>query len=970
MLIALAGFGAADTAAQATGTVTGLVRDAVTLQPLPGAQVSVAGTGVGGLANNVGRFLLLNVPAGQQTLTVQLIGYGEATQVVTVEAGGTATADFQLREQALSLEGVIVTGTAGQARRREVGNTISSVDAGDIEVSAVTGMGDVLQGRTTGVQINNHGGQVGSGAQIRLRGNNSLTQSNNPLIYVDGVRIENGEILADDESGQTPSALDMINPNDIDRIEVVKGPAATTLYGTEASGGVIQIFTKRGSAGAPAWTFSGDGMLSNMPFQGPSNDPGDYSGFKGNPFNEVDFMLPADFEVNPYGLNLTDCFSGGPDASTPREPGCPDNGSWFRNAWGQRYNLSVRGGGESSTYFVSGRWSDQQGVIDPQGANDWSVRANVSFQPADGLDIAVNNSYSRRDITWIPNGNNASGLYLNVLRGDQGYTPGNDDSLVLENDILSELNQWVTSASIGWTPNSSLSHRINAGMDYTYTDFTDFKGWGFYEIPTGDREYDSQTRRNLTLDYNGSWRTDITEGISSSFAWGGQLYEEYEWRLNGFDGNFAGPGEQLVGDGNNRDANENRQTIRSGGFFLQEVIGLGDRLFITGGVRWDGFSTFGEGFGLAAYPKVSLAYTISDENWFPSSLVDQLKLRAAWGKSGRAPAAFDAERVYAATSADELVPAVVIDNLGNADLGPEISTELEAGFEASAWNGRFSVDFTWYDQTTKDALISIQEAPSFGTNQGTLFNLGETKNWGTETAVTVVPVRSDNVEWSLNVGYTTNDSEIADMGPLEDIGGGRRVGLPLRMAYDSKLQNPDVLGALPEYENEYLGNLFPTSQINLGTRLTLAQSITLDLLGEGQFGMVRPVGQAYQNMRRGEWGMCAPIQDVWDDGDRSTLTSTQVAYCVPTESDQGMWTDEADFFKLRSATLSYRFPEGLIPRTRSVTVALQARNLFVFSDYIGLDPESQDNGFEDATPNEYYNDSPPRTFILNFTINF
>jgi outer membrane receptor protein involved in Fe transport len=144
----------------------------------------------------------------------------------------------------------------------------------------------------------------------------------------------------------------------------------------------------------------------------------------------------------------------------------------------------------------------------------------------------------------------------------------------------------------------------------------------------------------------------------------------------------------------------------------------------------------------------------------------------------------------------------------------------------------------------------------------------------------------------------------------------------------------------------------------------------LDLLGEGQFGMVRPVGQAYQNMRRGEWGPCDPIQGVWDDGDRATLNSTQVAYCVGTESDQGMWTDEADFFKLRSATLSYRFPEGLIPRTRSVTVALQARNLFVFTDYIGLDPESQDNGFEDATPNEYYNDSPPRTFILNFTINF
>jgi TonB-linked SusC/RagA family outer membrane protein len=935
--------------------------------------------------NNVGRFLLLNVPAGEQTINVQLIGYSEGSQTVTVTAGGTATVNFNLREQALSLEGVVVTGTAGQARRREIGNQISSVGSDDIEISAVVQTSDVLQGRTTGIQINNHGGQVGSGSQIRLRGNNSLTQSNNPLIYIDGVRIENNPINADDESGQTPSALDMINPSDIDRIEVVKGPAATTLYGTEASGGVIQIFTKRGSAGAPAWTFTADGTMQRMPFQGPSNDLSSYEGYKANPFHEVDLMLDdlgPDFQPNPYGLNLNDCFSDGPDANTPREPGCPENGSWFRNGLGHAYNLSVRGGGETSTYFVSGRWSDQQGVIDPQGANDYAVRANVSFQPFDGLDVSLNNSYSRRNITWIPNGNNASGLYLNVLRGTAGYTPGNDDSLVLENDLLSELNQWVTSASIGWTPNNSLSHRLNVGMDYTYTDFQDFKPWGFYEDPVGNREDDSTTDRNLTLDYNGSWRTDITESISSSFAWGGQLYEEYNWNLNGFDDTFAGPGEQLLGDGNNPSVFEDRTTVRSGGFFLQEQVGLSDRLFLTGGIRWDGFSTFGEGFGLAAYPKISAAYTISDESFFPTGLVEQLKLRAAWGQSGRAPGAFDATRIYEATSADEQVPAVIIGNLGNADLGPEVSEEIELGFEATAWAGRVSVDFTWYDQTTKDALLGVQEAPSFGTEEATLRNLGATKNWGTETALTVIPFQSDNLEWSVNLGYTTNDSEITDMGPLTDIGGGRRVGLPLRMQYDDILQNPGVVGELPDFERGYIGNLFPTSQLNAGMRFTFNQSLTLDVLGEGQFGMVRPVGQAYQNMRRRVWGPCAAIQDVWYTPNdpatpnnerseaRATLNSTQVAYCVPTESDQGVWSDEADFFRLRSATISYRLPEGLIPGIRNAQISLQGRNLLTFTDYVGLDPEAQDNGFGDSTPNEYYNDSPPRTFILNVTVNF
>ena len=262
-------FGLAERTAAQTGTITGAVQDAVSQAPIAGAQVSVVGTSLGGLANNVGRYLIINVPAGDHTLRVDMIGYGSLEMQVTVPEGGAATADFNVRQDAIALEGVVVTGTAGQARRREVGNSISAIVAEDIQYTAVTDFGDVLQGRTTGIQVNDHSGQVGAASQIRLRGNNSLTQGNNPLIYVDGVRLESNPIGSDDEGAQTPSAFDMINPADIDRMEVIKGPAATTLYGTEAAGGVIQIFTKRGVAGAPAWTASIEHGLSVMPHQGP-----------------------------------------------------------------------------------------------------------------------------------------------------------------------------------------------------------------------------------------------------------------------------------------------------------------------------------------------------------------------------------------------------------------------------------------------------------------------------------------------------------------------------------------------------------------------------------------------------------------------------------------------------------------------------------------------------------------------------
>ncbi len=942
MALLIAAFGAGGLAAQ-TGTVTGLVRDAATQSPLAGAQVSIVGTGLGGLANNVGRFLILDVPAGQHVVRVQIIGYRAQERTVTVPAGGSAAVTFEMREEAIALEGVVVTGTAGQARRREIGNTISQISADDIKLAAVTDIADVLQGRAVGVQVNDHSGQVGAASQIRLRGNNSLTQGNDPLIYVDGIRIENNPIGSDDEQAQTPSALDMINSADIERVEVIKGPAATTLYGTEASGGVIQIFTKRGAAGAPAWTFSTEQGVSVMGHQGP------------------------DKSVNPNGLNLNNC---------SHEPGCPDNGSWFRNAHHQVYNLSVRGGGETATYFVSGRWADRQGVVDPQGVDEYTIRANINFTPLDGLDIRLNNHYARRNITWIPDGNNASGLLLNVLRGDAGYTPGNDDSLVLENDLFSHIDQYITGLTVNWQPNNAFSHRFAAGIDYTSMDYIDFKRWGFYEEPTGDREIDQQFDRNLTLDYVGTlnW-SPFGEDITSRLSWGGQVYEEFSYALNGFDDTFAGPGEVVLGNGNKPQVFEDRITTRSGGFFVQEVLGWQDKLFLTGGVRWDGFSTFGSGFGLAAYPKVSASYLISDETFMPD-FVETLKLRAAWGQSGKAPGAFDAARTFEAVSADEQVPAVIIANLGNPDLGPELSEELEWGFDASFYEGRVTLEWTNYDQTTKDALIGVQEAPSFGTEEATLRNLGEVKNWGHELLLDVVPVRTDDIEWSVGFTWSANDSEITDLGPLKDLGSSRQVGLPLWIRWDDIIQNPNELGVRPRYQKGMIGRLFPTDTYGISTRINLWRSLTLDLLGEGQYGMVRPIGVAYQNVRRRQWpgDDCPNIQRIYDEykgpGEPPNLTALQIATCIGNRSDQGVWTDPADFFKLRSATLAYRLPEGWIPRAQSATISLQAKNMYTWTDYRGLDPEANDNGFGDSTPNEYYNLAPPRIFMINFTLNF
>ncbi|MBI4521831.1 MAG: TonB-dependent receptor plug domain-containing protein, partial [Gemmatimonadetes bacterium] len=314
ILATLALSAATDAWSQASGTVTGLVRDVGSLAPVSAAQVYIPQLGVGSLTQANGRYVLVNVPAGTHTIQAERIGYRTISQQITVVAGQSVEANFALAEDALALDEIVVTGTAGQARRREVGNQIVQVNLAEV-AEPVRDVGTLLQGRVAGARIAMGGGSSGGGMDIRLRGNVSVAMSNQPLIYVDGVRMKSEPYprLASDDY---VSPLNDINPDDIDRIEIVKGPAATTLYGTEAAAGVIQIFTKRGGQGAPQWTAeTQQGFAYMRPFA----------------TDEVPF-----YYIDPV----------------------------MRKGHRQRYSLSVQGGAaDRFSYFVSSGWEDNLGVV-------------------------------------------------------------------------------------------------------------------------------------------------------------------------------------------------------------------------------------------------------------------------------------------------------------------------------------------------------------------------------------------------------------------------------------------------------------------------------------------------------------------------------------------------------------------------------------------------------------------------------
>lgn len=983
-----------------TGTITGTVRNAANNSPLVEARVAIPALGMGQVTNNVGRYLLPGVPPGTHTLEVTYIGYASQTMEVTVAANGAATADFLLESDAISLEGIVVTGTAGAARRREVGNSVSQITEEVFESQPITRVADALQGNTLGVVALSNGGQVGAGSTIKLRGNNSVSFSNSPLIYVDGVRMRERGLIHSDEANQQTNPFDDINWHDVERMEIIKGAAATTLYGTEASGGVIQLFTKRGAAGAPAWSLAIDQGINSLGHIGP------------------------EASVNPTGLGLNNCnFTGnadfpGGDSQFPADPSCPASGSWLKNGHVQNYNLSVRGGAERMNYYLSARWGREGGVFDTgyypetgekkgakrpeQGQESWNLRGNFAFAPAEGVDVRLNTYYAHRNVTWVPDGNNAEGLLLNVFRGGSDYT-NDEDGKLLDMDITNVNDHFITGLNIIWNADHGITHRINTGIDWTRNTYLEERPWGYFRVALGDRESDERTFRKLTLDYSGAWLADLF-GVQSEFSWGAQLYNDFVTGNNGFGEDFSGPGAKVVNSGAITEAFETNQRVTTGGFFFQERVGVADRLFVTAGLRVDGHSAFGSDFGLQPYPKASVSYVISDEDFFPEYL-GTLKLRTALGESGKAPGLFDAVRTWASVAGDDGSPGLSPSNLGNSELGPERTREWEIGLEGSMVDGRVSYEYNYYNQNTFDALIPVTQPASQGFANAQFSNVGEIQTTGHEIGVNATVLATEQFVVDAGVRLSTNNSKVLDLGGLTRlpygwrnyvhapqecteamsnavsfdgngfIGQGCTVGemvyYPLPVFCEDRVQNPNEVAA-PVYADQCLGNTSPTRTIGWNAAVTFADRVTMDMVWEAQGGHWLSSGTAYQNARRRVWPTCRATVDRIRAGETNQLTARERALCDPGRTRYGMWTQPADFVKLRSASLSFRLPEDWLPgQLRAATVRLQGRNLLTFTDYEGVDPEAfEDGSAEVLFRQEYYNLPPFRSMQLSVKVDF
>ncbi len=984
---------AAPLAARQTGQIGGTVTSTATGQALANVRISVMGTDILQTTDGQGRFLLPNVPAGTHTVTATRIGYGQVRTQVQLAAGGATTLAFRLSRLVVALEGIVVTGTAIAAQRREIGNSISLITSEDIELSGAVDLDEILRGKAPGLSIQGQTAVPGAGSQILIRGISSIEGRNRPLIYLDGIRINDRGAYEGGGStgGQSASILNSIDPQDIERIEIIKGAAASTLYGTEASAGVIQIFTKRGSSGDPRWTFSVEQVLRVPRHVGPDSDP--------------------------TGLHLNDCRIGGPlrPMQTDPDPGCPSSGSWLKNARSDEYRFNVLGGGTGYSYFASASWGTTEGIInvpdefDSQNAEDLNVRGNFTFNPSDKLQIRLNNSYTRRDIHWIEDGDNDRGFIENVIKLDLGETPGDDDALVFQSLINQDIDHFTTGANINFTPFNNFSHRLNLGLDWSRSETIRLRPLGYWDRPTGSRFNDTEITKIITVDYAGSWFAELPIGSwTSALEWGGQLNDREDRGVRIDCDGFIAPGERILNECQDRGSlQEDRRGFRTGGGFLQERIGWNNRLFITAGFRADAFSQINNKldltFDFLVYPKLQVTYTLSDHGFWPDQ-IETFRLRAAWGASGDPPPQTAQQTLWQIAGADELPESgFIIQSLAKADIKPERTSEYEFGLDASAFNGRVSFQGTYFYNKTTDGILRNDLLPSGGVVEEIPFNAGAWKTWGIETGLDLTVLEANDYRLSVNAQYSWHDNEILSLGirgegnpEFDETSFNQRytVGLPFPQHWGEAVLNPDEF-ALPVRDTVLdLGRSIPNKELSLGLSFTLHNRLSLDVFGAGQFGHLLLDESAEEAATEGVWPECVGVDDNLtdhlDNGVPLTFTAGKIAQCsdrtsvnvtlpdgsvttVALANRNVDWTFKGDFFRIQSASLTYRLPESWLPfGFTGARVQFRATNIALFTGFpTGTDPDA----LLGAANNELFRSGgytlpAPRSYSLNLRVNF
>ena len=959
--------------AQQGGTVTGRVLDAQRGQPIPAVQVFIANLELGGLTQQNGRYLLQNVPAGTHTLSVSRIGYRTAEVQVTVGGGQTVEQDFTMSEEALQLDEIIVTGTAGGTRRRAIGNSVTQVQAAEVtELQAIVDVQQLLTGRSGGsLEFQRLPGSIGESSTIVIRGVGSFSLGNQPLVYVDGFRVDNSSGLG--PPTPTPSsagmgamsALDDINPADIESIEIIKGPAAATLYGTEASAGVIQIITKKGVEGAPEFTASIRQGMNYLP------DPAAQVGEMWACRN--DRVPPAGGCQEATGLFSFNMYD---EATKQIAAGLWDwpSKNIYSNGHSQQYDVSVRGGTASFRYFASGSFQDEQGPIFFNTDQKYRFRTNMSVLFSENLSLDFSGAYAEGNNRAGAPVHRDGGMWID-LTGGRGFclpdiNPGacpdtygfqeHLPSAVAQIESTRDFSRFTGGVTLNHTYSDWLTQRFVVGIDKSWETNEQLfplspELTGYTETVTGEKLYARPITNTLSFDYAASVNLEPLPGLlpgfrtttSVGFQYFSNHFESFENK--GFG--FASPISTTINQTTQSQLQLTFEDItnKTIGVYVQEEFSWNDRLFVTGALRFDDNSAFGADFDFETYPKISGAWVVSEENFWGIDVVNSMRVRGAWGKSGRQPDTFAGSNIYGTIIGMAGSVGVAPSSPGNPEVGPETSTEIEVGFDIAVLDDRLSGEFTYYNQKNEDALLNISNSPSLGFPGSVQTNVGRIDNWGWEAVLNARIYQSQAASFDVTFTADHARNEIKSLG---DVAGSttRRVGYPwpnettryttvsaewdasgnrnnsnlINVMCDSGVRTgsddlPDnqrgtVRGGpivpcddiRPGRTNALFGPAYPTYTFTVAPTVGLFNNtLRIYAQAEGQYGEMEK-----------DWH--SRIRNVYNTNVlRNTKESALFMasfFFAPYRDDSNVYMSPNDFWKLREVGANYQFSESLAAR--------------------------------------------------------
>ena len=949
--------------------------------PIGSAIVLVRRLRLSGITDEAGVYRMVvpsdRVLAGEDTIRVTRLGYRPADVAFTPRTG-TVTVDVTMNAQAIALDQVVVTGTAGNQERRAQAAVVSTIDAADILTkSPVRDVNELLYARTPGVSMSKASGTSGSNTRIDIRGQASVSLSNYPLVFIDGVRVVSGPRgvaqapggTTAGAGGQQLNALNDINPEDIESIEIVKGPAASTLYGSDASAGVIQILTKKGRAGSRRFSQSVTTEYNDIdPDFTPSTN-----------YAKCTAPLVAANSPNPL------CRGQEVGAVISDNPLIRDD--VLQNGWSGAFQYSAQGGGENFGYYGSFNASNEEGTTPGSHLNHRSGRVNMNWVASPKLSFDVSVPLIRTS-DKLPQGDQSSfgyligagfGSPLTVREAASGGLTGGWLNNNLTIDAISAINtrnltsRTTPSIQGRFAPVSWLNNRLTVGADLSRTTSSQFfpkNSSNFYSAiaNTGSLAVNEATISIYTVDYLGNVSHKFGDNWSSDLSLGSQWINTVATSVSATGQGLLTNSNNLISGATTTTASQGFNESRSLGFFVQEQIGYRDRLFVQLGGRADRNSAFGESVGTFFLPKGGISWVVSEEGLWSGlrSVIPTMRLRAAYGTTGRSPAGTATLQTYLRsnfiTDAGLVQPGVSPGNPGNPDLKPERGTEFEAGFDAGLFRDRVGLEVTYFNKVSKDLILPMPLPPSSGFASNPLVNIGEVKNSGFEIGLRATPIEGPRFSWDANLNINTLSNEIVSMGSITPFISNNQCfkpGIELAAWCVPVVLSIDTVAgrAIVSDTARLAGGQLPKYGGSFSSTFTFLRAFRVFALVDGKFDYSvynltrdfrdRSLQNSAESQLPPEQGGYSAAERLRRYGPFVTETS---GTAMGTSLVRGPYISDGDYVRFRELSLTWSVPPNLIRGLRlgGASLSVGGRNLGLWTKYDGFDPEVI--GVENTTP--------------------